>query len=205
MRGRPLKHDRSAGVKVESLGQLDKSVCGRKRELGVRAWDHRVRNTITNTKVGDARANRRHGTRPFRANGVWELRDLVLSDPLLDIDEVDAGGRNFHHSLTRRGLGHLRFLVFQNFRSTVRVDSDGFQESSRIERECRGDRYVGRTFQVRLTPRGDRSVLLFVKEREEQCVEFLRLFDHQEVTGSRNLHVFHRRKTRLHDVAVPES
>ena len=114
--GHSLQHESRSLLIVDSIGNLDQAVGGNAGILRIAAEHHGVGHPISDLHVGYVGADRNHLARSFLPR---HKRDdcFVAAFAVVNINEVDACGRNLYDRVTALGLRNRKFNLFHYLRT----------------------------------------------------------------------------------------
>ena len=98
MRGHALQHGRRGGMEIHVLGDLDELGGRHHRVFRVGAARHGIGHAVARSHLGHPRAHGLHGARALAAERDRKI-GLIQPGAEVNIDEVDAAGRDAHQRL----------------------------------------------------------------------------------------------------------
>ncbi len=123
VRGHALNHRRDALLKTDRRREEDQAVAGDQAVGGVCAQPAEERHPVAGLRLSDARPDGLHHARALAAGDSGQ-GDLVPSQPLIDLDEIDADRRQLDQRLAGAGGRRRAFLKLQYLRAAeFRIDN----------------------------------------------------------------------------------
>jgi hypothetical protein len=130
VRGETLEHNGSRSLEADRGRQLHEPARRHDRVVRIRPEHHRIRHAVADGDLGDTGADVRHGARSLRAQRERQRQRHVTPRAVLNIDEVDAGGRDLDERFAGLRCRHVDVVIAQRLRATAYVNTNCFHSPS---------------------------------------------------------------------------